>query len=265
MIRQLLDRIGVDTEKLNPRIFDRLVLLDQRSPFMEDEACCIDLADRVFAFAEEQGAGWSPQEKRLVMNGTVLSDIGKTGPRDARPDQTELIVKMFTIGNVSDPDHRTVEQLFREEYQHNYPTDDVEQQMQAFQDLGLPLRMTIRQFYDKHAEWTTEIINHDGIGSDVIAVAALHHVLEGVNPEGFLREDDSIASAGSNTRFDRPEKLVILLDKYDAARQRSKKTHAEAIQYLQGYIGKSERFGDDEEFRNLIALLDRSLADAKAQ
>ena len=259
MIRQLLDRVGVDRTKLNPTIFDRLVLLDQRSPFMEDEARCMALAEQVFAFAEEEEMAWRDQEKHLVLKGTLLSDIGKTGPKDARPDQAELVVKIFTIENVTDPARRTMEALFREEYVREYPMDDVEERMQAFQDLGLSLTMTIRQFYNKHAEWTAEIINHDGIGSEVIAIASLHHVLEGVNPEGFLREDGSLSHAGGNARFDRPEKLVILLDKYDAARQRSEKTHAEAIQYLRDYIGKSERFGDDEEFQKLITLLDHSL------
>ena len=195
----------MDRTKLNPTIFDRLVLLDQRSPFMEDEARCMALAEQVFAFAEEEEMAWRDQEKHLVLKGTLLSDIGKTGPKDARPDQAELVVKIFTIENVTDPARRTMEALFREEYVREYPMDDVEERMQAFQDLGLSLTMTIRQFYNKHAEWTAEIINHDGIGSEVIAIASLHHVLEGVNPEGFLREDGSLSHAGGNARFDRPE------------------------------------------------------------
>lgn len=199
------------------------------------------------------------------MNGTLLSDVGKTGPKDALPDQAELVTKMFTIDNVADPNHRTVEELLREEYARAYPTDDVAAQLQAFQAMGLPLTMTIRQFYNKHAEWTSEIINHDGIGSEVVAVASLHHILEGVNPEGFFQEDGTLSNAGENLRFDRPEKLVILLDKYDAARQRAKKTHEEAIQYLRDYIVKSGRFGDDEEFQNLITLLDQALAHIEEQ
>lgn len=260
IVRQLLEQIGMDLERLNPLILDRLILLDQRSSFMDDERRCIALADRVFAFADAQEHPWTDQEKRLVFKGTLLSDIGKTGPKDARPDQSELIMKMFAIENVLDPNQRTVEQFLREEYARNYPEDDVEQALSAFQELGLSPTMTIREFYNKHALWTTEIINHDGVGSDVVAVASLHHILEGVNPEGFLRDDGTLSNAGENTRFDRPEKLVILLDKYGASRDRGHKTHAEAIDYLQEYIGKSERFADDDEFQNLIALADQSLA-----
>lgn len=53
-VRQLLEQGEIDTTRMNPRISERLVLLDQLSPFVDDERRCLELAQQVFAFEERE-------------------------------------------------------------------------------------------------------------------------------------------------------------------------------------------------------------------
>ena len=67
-------------------------------------------------------------------------------------------------------------------------------------------------------------------GEGRIAAAAAHHLLDGVNPEAIVDEDGNYsADFGENKHFHRPEKLVIVLDKYDALRRRGGNSHEQAI------------------------------------
>ena len=92
---------------------------------------------------------------------------------------------------------------------------------------------------------------------EVVAAAATHHLLEDVNPDAIVGADRSFTrSFGDNAAFDRAEKLVILLDKYDALRRRARMTHERAIAWLRERIDKNAEFRGDGEFLSLIADLD---------
>ena len=56
--------------------------------------------------------------------------------------------------------------------------------------------------------------------------------------------------------FDRAEKLIILLDKYDAFRRRGKKEHKEAIELVRDKIRSNPNFTEDREFEELVNNLD---------
>ncbi|MDP3793064.1 MAG: hypothetical protein Q8Q89_05055 [bacterium] len=65
---------------------------------------------------------------------------------------------------------------------------------------------------------------------------------------------------GENRRFDRPEKLVPLLDKYQARLTRlENQTHQDAIEFLIKFLNKNERFKNDQEFVELIEDLNQAL------
>jgi hypothetical protein len=78
-----------------------------------------------------------------------------------------------------------------------------------------------------------------------------------VNPDSIVANDGCFTKyTGEHSSFDRPEKLVILLHKYDAARRRGLRTHDEAIRWLRDVIAGDHRFCGDEAFFALIEDLD---------
>ena len=117
--------------------------------------------------------------------------------------------------------------------------------------------MSVRQFWNLHSDWTLAITEASGLPPEAVAAAATHHLLDDVNPRAIVGEDDRFRrSFGENTAFDRTEKLVIVLDKYDAARRRGGRTHDQALVWLRDRISKSARFRDDPELRALVDVVD---------
>jgi hypothetical protein len=79
-----------------------------------------------------------------------------------------------------------------------------------------------------------------------------------VNPDSLIAEDGRFTKYfGKHASFERPEKLVILLDKYDAALRRGRCTHDQAIASLREVIANNHRFCGDHGFLELIEDLDK--------
>ena len=82
-------------------------------------------------------------------------------------------------------------------------------------------------------------------------------MLEGINPEEIVGKDGGFTKYfGDNLFFDRAEKLIIVLDKYDAFRRRGKKEHKEAIELVRDKIRSNPNFTEDREFEELVNNLD---------
>ena len=114
--------------------------------------------------------------------------------------------------------------------------------------------MTIREFWNLHSAWTLEILEGSGVPPEVVAAATTHHLLDEINPENIVAKDFRFTRAfGDNATFDRAEKLIILLDKYDAVRRRGRRSHDQAIAWLQNRVETNARFRDDPELSMLIA------------
>lgn len=64
--------------------------------------------------------------------------------------------------------------------------------------------------------------------------------------------------------FSRDDKLIIILDKYDAFRRRSRMTHTQAIEAVRKKIKSNEQFADDPEFEELLNNFSQMIL-AKAQ
>ena len=120
--------------------------------------------------------------------------------------------------------------------------------------------MSMRQFWNLHSVWSLQILRGDGIPKEAVAAAAMHHLLENPNPHAMFAADSRLTKyLGHTPSFDRPEKLVILLDKYDAARRRGHRTHQEAIAWLRDLIKAHPRFCSDRGFFSLIDDLDAAI------
>jgi hypothetical protein len=143
------------------------------------------------------------------------------------------------------------------QFLRTYFPADAEERIRRFAALGLDPKMPLREFWNLHSTWTLEIVEAGGVPPEVIPAAAAHHLLEDVNPGPIVAVDRRFTrSFGDNATFDRAEKLIIVLDKYDALRRRGGRTHDEAIAWLRDRVANNPHFRGDVELATLIADLD---------
>jgi hypothetical protein len=255
-LRTLCSEVLFDLDGVEPSVIARLRLLAELTETVGDAEQMMSRAGDVFRFYEttKPEQAFSEPERRIVVLGCLFSDIGKTGPADADSDGQRLIVEMFGVEGVRD-DKLPVADFLRTHF-----APDAAERIARFAALGLDPNMPMRAFWNLHSAWTLQILEAGGVPSEVVAAAATHHLLDDVNPEAIVAEDQRFTRAfGSNATFDRAEKLVIVLDKYDALRRRGRRSHDEAIAWLRDRIDKNPRFRDDPEFGALIGDVDAAV------
>jgi hypothetical protein len=244
---------GVVLDQVTPALHARLQLLSSTTETVRDILNIVKNAHAIFRYyeAHKPEQRWSENEKQVVVIGSLFADIGKTGPLHADAAEQRLISEMFAVEGVRDP-RQPVADFLRASFPH-----DAERRVQLFAGLGLDPEMPMRAFWNLHAGWTLEIVREGGVPEEAMAAAASHHLLDNVNPERIVGEDGRYSAAfGENLHFDRAEKLVILLDKYDALRRRSGSTHEQAVAWLRKRLGDHARSRDDAEFNTLLDDLD---------
>lgn len=240
---------GVDLGSLHPDIVERMQLLAETTETVDDCHRAAETAQAMFRYYEQRKPAerLSELEQRTVLVASLFSDIGKTGPARAGKAAQRLIAEMFSVEQVPD-DQMSVADFFR-----TYFAADACERCERFRALGLDPDVSMREFWNMHSAWTLHIIQAGGIPPEAVAAAATHHLLENVNPDSIVAHDGRFTRYfGENHRVDRPEKLVILLDKYDAARRRAGRSHEDAIRWLRALIARNARFAGDREFFSLI-------------
>ena len=248
-LRSQCAAVGFELDRADGALLERIRLVGEGSKTFDDAVRMSRYAHRIFEHYEQTKptAAFTPLERRTVVLAALFSDIGKTGPLEADAAARRLIVEMFAVENVRD-DAQTVTEFLR-----GYFPSDAEDRIARFRALRLDPAMSIRQFWNLHSEWTLAIAEAAGLPPEAAAAAATHHLLDDVNPGAIVGDDARFTRAfGDNASFDRAEKLVIILDKYDAARRRSRLTHEQAIAWLRDHIAKNPRFCDDEALLGLV-------------
>ena len=260
-LRRQCTAIGFDLDSASSSLLERMRLLAERSNTFADAMRLTSYAERIFRHYDtaKPAEAFSPLERKTVLLACLFSDIGKTGPAAADAGARRLIAEAFAVENVHD-DAQSVATFLR-----TYFPADAEQRIARFTALGLDPTMSVRQFWNLHSGWTLEVAEAAGLPIEAVAAAATHHLLEGVSPQAIVGEDDRFTRHfGENVAFDRAEKLVIILDKYDAVKRRGRHTHAQAIAWLRDRIAKSRRYRDDEEFIELVADVDAVIGASNA-
>ena len=260
--RAICTAAGVELDKLHPDIVARMRLLAETTETIKDCQRAAEVAKELFRYYDRKKPAqrFSELDQRTVVIASLFSDIGKTGPVRADHEGQRLIAEMFSV------EHVLNEKMPVSEFFDTYFARDAEQRIQRFQALGLDPTMSMREFWNMHSAWTLHVIQADGIPPEAVAAAATHHLLENVNPDSIVAHDGRFTRYfGENKRVDRPEKLVILLDKYDAARRRAGCSHEAAISWLRALIAGNARFGSDQEFFSLIDDLDVVMREREAR
>ncbi|MCA9576856.1 MAG: hypothetical protein R3B40_18375 [Polyangiales bacterium] len=249
----ICSNVGFDLRDVDADVLSRLELLAERSQTVADLERMATLAFGLFRYydANRPHELFDELEQRTIVLGCLFSDIGKTGPKRATGPERQLIVDMFSVEAVED-----VMQPVRT-FMARYFPDDADERVHRFEALGLDADMPMRALWNLHTSWTLEIIDGAGVPAEAVAAAATHHLLDDINPESIVGADDRFTRGfGANTCFDRSEKLVIILDKYDALRRRGRLSHAKAVAWLRERLENNARFRGDRELETLIADID---------
>lgn len=247
-------RAGLDLRGIAPSILARMRLLATTTETVRDCERCTAIAEAFFRHDDATRSPrqrFSPLERQSVVIGTLFSDIGKTGPDDADAQGQRLIAEIYGVEDVAD-DCMSVSHFF-----DMYFATDARDRVRRFRALGLDPKMRMRAFWNLHSLWTLRILRGDGVPTGAVVAAAAHHLLENINPLPEITDDERLKTYfEQGAFFARPEKLVVLLDKYDALRRRAKRSHDDAIASLRSLVENHPRFRDDGEFLALIERLD---------
>jgi len=171
-----------------------------------------------------------------------LHDIGNSGPFDAPQATQETIVKLYAVENVADPD-----QTIAETARTNFSSEYAESMLKRLGSCGLRSHDTMRAFWDRHGYWTHDILEADSEDIPVRArvIAGSHHVDRGIDPYEF--SSDEYVDMLEN-------RILIAVDKYQAAVARSQKTHSEAMETVKGIL--SPNYENDVIMNDVLKVVD---------
>lgn len=245
---KIAPRFGDRYWQFSRSLRDRFRLQEETQATGEDEVACIGIGEQVNDLAINEGRpeALSKEELEAMTLATKLTDIGKTGPGQATKEQQRLIAKMYaTETEFPKPPHLLSLREFLELSVDPEIKNHLEGHLATLAGMGLA-KLNTRDFINLHAEWTWEIIADDGaIPQEAKVTAALHHLLDGVNPDGLVDlSSDKLIIPSLGRAVDFPEIFTILLDKYQARRRfvdkklGRKRTHFEQIAWLQNFFTK---------------------------
>ena len=204
---------------------------------------CLEVLDRIASILEPELQSKLDADSRRDMSiAAYLHDIGKSGPFDAPQSTQEAIVKLYAVENVADP-HQTIAETART----NFSSDDAESILERLGSCGLRSNDTMRAFWDRHGYWTHDILEADSedIPSRARVVAGSHHMDRGIDPYKFS-SGDYVAMLEN--------RILMAVDKYQAAVARSQKTHGEAMAVTRRIL--SPKYDNDVMMNRVLDVLD---------
>jgi hypothetical protein len=151
-------------------------------------------------------------------------------------------VKLYAVENVADPD-QTIAKTVRV----NFSSEEAESILDHLGSCGMQPTHTIRTFWDRHGYWTHDILEADSEDIPIRArvVAGSHHMDRGIDPYG-LSSDDYVAVLQS--------RILMAVDKYQAAVARGQKTHGEAMDVVKRIL--FPQYGNDVILNRVLDVLD---------
>jgi len=259
MVSESIERldIGLDMEK-HPDLRSRLAELGSH---FEDSLAMAKIIRTVYGGLKE-ALDLSDDGPERLMRAAVLHDIGKSGPAGAESDFHFAIRRLFIaplrrFNPYIDGRAKTVQ-----EYMTEQQIGKPEAIHAALEGAGIdPSRETMIGFWRRHAEWTYGILSSAAgadVDSDLINIAASHHLLENQNPARLAL--DQVPVEAHVLEVLEESELLAAVDKYQALRSRGGSGHEEALEKLQTMI--TERTDLPEtlrtKFLRVVEVLSRS-------
>jgi hypothetical protein len=121
-------------------------------------------------------------------------------------------------------------------------------------------QMTIRHFWNQHSKWTSDILEKyvRGLNESIIDIAASHHLDRKINPRQLSPEKNSLQVRAMGALEDYVDvlqgRLLIVVDKYEAAVRRGNADHKTALNSVQERLAE---FPKDEMMNLILNVVDK--------
>ena len=238
----------VGLEHFSEAIAQRMELIELRAaPFNNDSRMirriCLEVLDRIASTLEPQLQSKLNADSRRDMSiAAYLHDIGKSGPVDASQDTQEAIVKLYAVENVEAPG-----QTIAETVRANFSFEEAATILTHLGSCGMRSTDTMRAFWDRHGYWTHDILEADSEDIPVRArvIAGSHHTDRGIDP--YDVSSDECVDMVEN-------RILMAVDKYQAAVARSQKPHDEAMDIVERTL--FPKYGNDVIMNRVLKVVD---------
>jgi hypothetical protein len=238
----------VGLQHFGEAIAQRMELIEVLAARFNDDSrmirrLCLEVLDRIASILEPELQSKLDADSRRDMSiAAYLHDIGKSGPFDAPQSTQEAIVKLYAVENVADP-HQTIAETVRT----NFSSDEAKSILEHLGSSGMCSTDTIRAFWDRHGYWTHDILEADSEDIPIRArvVAGSHHMDRGIDPYKFS-SGDYVAMLEN--------RILMAVDKYQAAVARGQKTHGEAMDVIKKIL--SPKYDSDVMMNRVLKVVD---------
>ena len=270
---------------LAPKLIERATLLERHTFFNQDSRLIMQAVGTIM---EQLALEWpSPKGRDLlgatheeIMQAAALHDLGKSGPAKASLKTQMAVIMLFRrqdtvpaaqIGDtVAEKFSRISEEeleIFRES---GFGQNLVEEILEALVEAGITSDMTMRQFWDEHSKWTRELLEENPAGTTprVRIISASHHAYRGIypySPEEMAEHQISVPTSsiiGLSEECLSPvevagieEKVVMVVDEYEAHAERRRIGHEEAMRITAAKF--ADQFKDDVVLNKILSIINR--------
>lgn len=252
-------------ELLHEKIIDRLILLERETKFNEDSHKIRIGMNKVFNRLEKKHSGiiFDKNQRTDAEMAAVLHDIGKSGPANSTIDEQKVIVRIFSLENIGGSKRRPEDINLDEILTKIFDENEMDAVNEFFEKLNLsPKKTTMRDFYDKHAQWTHDILEKyaQNLNKNIRIIAGSHHIDHNINPyalnESEIPVEANIIGALESYEDALEERVLIAMDHYEASVRRGNLKHEKAMDYLKSNLKESSVFKKDELMNWVIDVID---------
>jgi len=169
--------LDVDPASIEPQLIEIMQYLGSHSETMNDEkraraiAGVIELhCNRTDSSNRLSEEGW-----RHVNLASTFSDVGKVGPEQGLVDINNYLITALYARRGDISPFTTLSEFIEE----SFPEHRVQVLQKILYIPGLSFEMTMRSFWDMHAQWTLDHLKDSGVSKEIVLTAAAHHLLEG--------------------------------------------------------------------------------------
>ncbi len=261
-IEESLEKTGF-REKLNEDLIQRLILLEKESRFNEDSRKIERGLGNVFDYFEKYYADSHPElmltekQKGEGRMAAILHDIGKTGPDSATLDESKSIVKIFAKESFKDP-NLSLEDMVS----NNFSKEEAEEVTSHLKMMKINLQVTMREFWDMHAQWTHDILEKfpKNLTKSTRIIAGSHHFNKGINPYNLSESDVPFQSETIGLMEEYINaiggRILMAMDQYEARRRRGDSDHKTAIEWVRENMENSKYFKNDKILPIILDAMD---------
>jgi hypothetical protein len=247
--------IGLGIEKCPNEIIDRLVIIEENSKFNNDSRMICEGFKNVLDAIENSSPiknHLTPKQRQEGELAAFLHDIGKSGASEADVSGRLAAIRLFSVEKFVYPinTNKTIAEAVRECF-----PDEYDEMIEDLAKSGVSEEMTVRKFYDKHAEWTHNVLDKypETFSERTRIVAGSHHIDRDINPYHLSENEippESLMIGALEYYVDiLEEKILMAVDKYQAAISRRDSSNEKAVEFLRKIF--SEKY-DGDPIMNLI-------------